>query len=153
MPRCRHRVWASLLAARRLLIFSRFSNIRSHPQGLRYLHGLRAFPIEHVPEHRHGRSVLSGNPSSPAGVLAPIVAGNYPDLLLHCTARLQLQRNERVIQIFGEPLKAYGQDHGGHKEGRRNFIEHREEAVRSTPTFSSHQQTHLSHTSALHSTI
>jgi import inner membrane translocase subunit TIM21 len=42
----------------------------------------------------------------------------------------QLQRNERVIQIFGEPLKAYGQDHGGHKEGRRNFIEHREEAAK-----------------------
>lgn len=27
---------------------------------------------------------------------------------------------------FGEPLKCYGRDHGGHREGRRNFIEHTE---------------------------
>jgi hypothetical protein len=44
-------------------------------------------------------------------------------------AVLQLQSNDRVTQVFGEPLKAYGQDHGGHKEGRRNCIEHREETV------------------------
>jgi import inner membrane translocase subunit TIM21 len=31
-----------------------------------------------------------------------------------------------VKRIFGEPLKGYGRDHGGHREGRRNFIEHTE---------------------------
>lgn len=28
-----------------------------------------------------------------------------------------------VLHRFGEPLKAYGRDHGGHREGRRNFVE------------------------------
>ena len=28
--------------------------------------------------------------------------------------------------MFGEPLKAYGIDHGGNREGRRNFIQSRE---------------------------
>lgn len=31
-----------------------------------------------------------------------------------------------VKQRFGEPIKGYGRDHGGHREGRRNFIEHTE---------------------------
>jgi len=31
-----------------------------------------------------------------------------------------------VKRRFGEPMKAYGRDHGGHREGRRNFIEHTE---------------------------
>lgn len=31
--------------------------------------------------------------------------------------------DERVIRIVGEPVKGYGRDHGGHREGRRNFIE------------------------------
>jgi import inner membrane translocase subunit TIM21 len=25
---------------------------------------------------------------------------------------------------LGSPIRCYGKDHGGHKEGRRNFIEH-----------------------------
>jgi len=29
-----------------------------------------------------------------------------------------------VRRRFGDPLKTYGRDHGGHREGRRNFIEH-----------------------------
>lgn len=32
--------------------------------------------------------------------------------------------SEEVKNRFGEPLKAYGREHGGHREGRRNFIEH-----------------------------
>eukprot|EP00542_Grammatophora_oceanica_P021653 CAMPEP_0194050386 /NCGR_PEP_ID=MMETSP0009_2-20130614/35009_1 /TAXON_ID=210454 /ORGANISM="Grammatophora oceanica, Strain CCMP 410" /LENGTH=276 /DNA_ID=CAMNT_0038696989 /DNA_START=17 /DNA_END=847 /DNA_ORIENTATION=+ len=32
--------------------------------------------------------------------------------------------NSQVQTRFGQPLKAYGRDHGGHREGRRNFIEH-----------------------------
>ena len=31
-----------------------------------------------------------------------------------------------VQHRFGTSLKAYGRDHGGHREGRRNFIEHTE---------------------------
>lgn len=37
-----------------------------------------------------------------------------------------VRRNDEVKRRFGEPLKAYGRDHGGHREGRRNFIEHTE---------------------------
>lgn len=33
-------------------------------------------------------------------------------------------RNDPEVQRrFGEPLKGYGRDHGGHREGRRNFVE------------------------------
>uniref|UniRef100_A0A7S2W907 Mitochondrial import inner membrane translocase subunit Tim21 n=1 Tax=Rhizochromulina marina TaxID=1034831 RepID=A0A7S2W907_9STRA len=39
----------------------------------------------------------------------------------------QLGKDERVLRTFGEPLKAYGHDSGGHREGRRNFVVHREE--------------------------
>ena len=35
-----------------------------------------------------------------------------------------VRNNPEVARRFGEPLKAYGRDHGGHREGRRNFIEH-----------------------------
>lgn len=36
-------------------------------------------------------------------------------------------RNDPEIQRrYGDSLKAYGRDHGGHREGRRNFIEHKE---------------------------
>ena len=31
--------------------------------------------------------------------------------------------------MVGEPMKAYGIDHGGHREGRRNFVDSREEQV------------------------
>ncbi|KAJ8601798.1 hypothetical protein CTAYLR_006826 [Chrysophaeum taylorii] len=31
--------------------------------------------------------------------------------------------DEAVRRGYGEPLKGYGRDHGGHREGRRNFIE------------------------------
>jgi import inner membrane translocase subunit TIM21 len=34
-----------------------------------------------------------------------------------------LRDNPEIQQRFGEPLKAYGRDHGGHREGRRNFVE------------------------------
>lgn len=32
----------------------------------------------------------------------------------------------QVRNRFGEPLKAFGRDGGGRREGRRNFIEHRD---------------------------
>ena len=31
-----------------------------------------------------------------------------------------------VSRRFGTPIKGYGRDHGGKREGRRNFIEHTE---------------------------
>ena len=37
-----------------------------------------------------------------------------------------IRENGEVGRRFGEPLKVYGRDHGGHREGRRNFIEHTE---------------------------
>lgn len=37
-----------------------------------------------------------------------------------------VRQNAEVQQRFGEPLKAYGRDHGGHREGRRNFVENTE---------------------------
>jgi import inner membrane translocase subunit TIM21 len=37
-----------------------------------------------------------------------------------------IKGNSEIARRFGEPLKAYGRDHGGHREGRRNFIEHTE---------------------------
>jgi len=35
-----------------------------------------------------------------------------------------VRKHPDVARRFGEPLKGYGRDHGGHREGRRNFIEH-----------------------------
>lgn len=35
-----------------------------------------------------------------------------------------VRKHPDVLRRFGEPMKAYGRDHGGHREGRRNFIEH-----------------------------
>jgi len=38
---------------------------------------------------------------------------------------LDLVKGDPEIQRrYGEPIKGYGRDHGGHREGRRNFIEH-----------------------------
>eukprot|EP00550_Attheya_septentrionalis_P000304 CAMPEP_0198292348 /NCGR_PEP_ID=MMETSP1449-20131203/11813_1 /TAXON_ID=420275 /ORGANISM="Attheya septentrionalis, Strain CCMP2084" /LENGTH=239 /DNA_ID=CAMNT_0043991339 /DNA_START=98 /DNA_END=817 /DNA_ORIENTATION=- len=37
-----------------------------------------------------------------------------------------IKQNSEVTRRFGAPIKAYGRDHGGHREGRRNFIEHTE---------------------------
>eukprot|EP00527_Entomoneis_sp_CCMP2396_P004905 CAMPEP_0198143356 /NCGR_PEP_ID=MMETSP1443-20131203/6679_1 /TAXON_ID=186043 /ORGANISM="Entomoneis sp., Strain CCMP2396" /LENGTH=274 /DNA_ID=CAMNT_0043806581 /DNA_START=57 /DNA_END=881 /DNA_ORIENTATION=+ len=37
-----------------------------------------------------------------------------------------IRKDAEVSSRYGEPLKAYGRDHGGHREGRRNFIEHTE---------------------------
>jgi import inner membrane translocase subunit TIM21 len=37
-----------------------------------------------------------------------------------------IRTHDDVKRRFGEPLKAYGRDHGGHREGRRNFVEHTE---------------------------
>ena len=37
-----------------------------------------------------------------------------------------IRSNDVVTRQYGEKLKFYGKDHGGHREGRRNFIEHTE---------------------------
>ena len=37
-----------------------------------------------------------------------------------------IRQNTEVKKRFGESFKTYGRDHGGHREGRRNFIEHTE---------------------------
>jgi import inner membrane translocase subunit TIM21 len=57
-------------------------------------------------------SVLSRRKMSPNSVFHRSfeVVRNHPD----------------VLRLLGEPVKAYGRDHGGHREGRRNFIEHTE---------------------------
>ena len=39
----------------------------------------------------------------------------------------EIVRNDPEVQRrYGDSLKAYGRDHGGHREGRRNFVEHKE---------------------------
>lgn len=35
-----------------------------------------------------------------------------------------IKENSQVSMKYGQTLKFYGKDHGGHREGRRNFIEH-----------------------------
>lgn len=37
-----------------------------------------------------------------------------------------IKNDPEVKRRYGDSLKAYGRDHGGHREGRRNFIEHTE---------------------------
>lgn len=37
-----------------------------------------------------------------------------------------VREHPEVQRRFGTKLKAYGRDHGSHREGRRNFIEHTE---------------------------
>lgn len=38
----------------------------------------------------------------------------------------QVREHHEVTSRFGTPIKGYGRDHGGKREGRRNFIEHTE---------------------------
>lgn len=35
-----------------------------------------------------------------------------------------VRKDPGVLRRYGDGIKAYGRDHGGHREGRRNFIEH-----------------------------
>ena len=35
----------------------------------------------------------------------------------------QIRSNPDVADRLGTPIRGYGRDHGGHREGRRNFIE------------------------------
>lgn len=37
-----------------------------------------------------------------------------------------IRKDPEILQRYGESIKGYGRDHGGHREGRRNFIEHTE---------------------------
>ena len=34
--------------------------------------------------------------------------------------------NEEVKRRFGDGIRTYGRDHGGHREGRGNLVEHTE---------------------------
>jgi len=36
-----------------------------------------------------------------------------------------VKQNHEVLNRYGEPLKGYGRDGGGRREGRRNFVEHK----------------------------
>lgn len=38
----------------------------------------------------------------------------------------KLKSNSMIKQRFGDRIKTYGRDHGGTREGRRNFVEHTE---------------------------
>ena len=40
--------------------------------------------------------------------------------------RAKIRTNEEVKRRFGENFKIHGRDHGGHREGRRNFVKHTE---------------------------
>jgi import inner membrane translocase subunit TIM21 len=40
------------------------------------------------------------------------------------SASALIRENPQVRRQYGDTLKFYGKDHGGHREGRRNFIEH-----------------------------
>ena len=42
------------------------------------------------------------------------------------TASGVVRENAQVRRQYGDTLKFYGKDHGGHREGRRNFVEHTE---------------------------
>lgn len=48
-----------------------------------------------------------------------------PNSVFNNASNLVLKSEEVKIR-FGAPMKVYGRDHGGHREGRRNFIEHTE---------------------------
>mmetsp|Transcript_35162 Transcript_35162/g.75017 ORF Transcript_35162/g.75017 Transcript_35162/m.75017 type:complete len:290 (+) Transcript_35162:143-1012(+) len=41
-------------------------------------------------------------------------------------ASAEIRGSEEVRRRFGDGFKTYGRDHGGHREGRRNFVEHTE---------------------------
>ncbi|KAL7537173.1 hypothetical protein ACHAWF_007928 [Thalassiosira exigua] len=41
-------------------------------------------------------------------------------------ASAKIRAHPEVRRRFGESVKTYGRDHGGHREGRRNFVEHTE---------------------------
>ena len=38
----------------------------------------------------------------------------------------KIRENGQIQRVYGDKLKFYGRDHGSHREGRRNFIEHNE---------------------------
>lgn len=38
----------------------------------------------------------------------------------------QIRKDHRVVDMIGDPIVGYGMDHGGKREGRRNFIMNRE---------------------------
>jgi import inner membrane translocase subunit TIM21 len=49
-------------------------------------------------------------------------------------AMAKIRTNEEVKQTFRENFKTYGRDHGGHREGRMNLVEHTEYKYVNTET-------------------
>jgi import inner membrane translocase subunit TIM21 len=56
-------------------------------------------------------------------MLLPCVSKMSPNRVFDRTFEA-VRNNPEVKTRFGDSLKAYGRDHGGHREGRRNFVEH-----------------------------
>ncbi|KAL3910616.1 MAG: hypothetical protein SGILL_007622, partial [Bacillariaceae sp.] len=48
-----------------------------------------------------------------------------PNTVFNSASKI-VRDNPQVARQYGDSLKFYGKDHGGHREGRRNFIEHTE---------------------------
>ncbi|KAL3924554.1 MAG: hypothetical protein SGILL_000979, partial [Bacillariaceae sp.] len=48
-----------------------------------------------------------------------------PNTVFNSASKI-IRDNAQVQRQYGDSLKFYGKDHGGHREGRRNFIEHTE---------------------------
>jgi import inner membrane translocase subunit TIM21 len=46
-----------------------------------------------------------------------------PNTVFNSASKI-VRENPQVKRQYGDSLKFYGKDHGGHREGRRNFIEH-----------------------------
>lgn len=46
-----------------------------------------------------------------------------PNSVFNAASRM-VRDDPQVRRQYGDSLKFYGRDHGGHREGRRNFIEH-----------------------------
>jgi import inner membrane translocase subunit TIM21 len=45
-----------------------------------------------------------------------------PNTVFNKAASL-VRKHPQVLRQYGESIKVYGRDHGGHREGRRNFVE------------------------------
>ena len=48
-----------------------------------------------------------------------------PNTVFNSSSKV-IRDDPNVVRQYGTSLKFYGKDHGGHREGRRNFIEHTE---------------------------
>ena len=72
-------------------------------------------PIPHIPAYT---PIIPSHPYLVNSKMSPNVVFNR--------ALDKVRDSPEVKRRFGDKLKGYGRDHGGHREGRRNFIEHTE---------------------------